>query len=87
MATATVPFRHRLLVEAMNFTADHEARCTCGKNFERVGDGLVHVKLARRWRYLGVEEHYGDRYHMWEHALTSRRYAWALERYQKETLS
>lgn len=80
------PFRHRLLVEAMSFTAP-AARCSCGVNFEDVGTGLAHVRLARRWRYLGREYVYDEPYYMWEHALTGRQYAWLVKRYEGDTLS
>jgi hypothetical protein len=80
------PFRHRITV-TNSFTEEHAVRCTCGKGWPDYAPALVHVKLARRWRYLGFEVWYGDKYYMWEHALTGRHYAWLVERYERETLS
>lgn len=87
MATGT-PFRHRLRVTTLTEQIGGFASvCTCGKGWDDIGAGVAHVRLARRWRYLGTEVHYDERYHMWEHALTGRRFAWLAERYEKDTLS
>lgn len=80
---ATAPFRHRLHID---FTAEHAATCTCGGRWVTVEEGVAHVRAARRYRYLGVEVHYDERYYMWEHALTGHRYAWLEERYVRETV-
>jgi hypothetical protein len=60
------------------------ARCTtCG----REGTPhvmLKHMKASRRWRYLGVEVHHWEGYHLWEHQLTGRRYAWPVDKYRAQ---
>ena len=39
----------------------------------------------RRWKYIGAETHYGYRYHLWENAVTKRRFAWEANAYRRET--
>lgn len=80
------PFRHRITV-TNSFTDEHAVRCTCGKGWPDYAPALVHVRLARRWNYLGRMEFYDEPYLMWEHALTGHQFAFKVDRYQKETLS
>lgn len=40
---------------------------------------------SRRWFYLGIEIHYGCRYHMWENSYTGRRFAWYVPYYKLAT--
>lgn len=40
---------------------------------------------ARRWIYLGIEVHYGQRYHMWENSYSGRRFAWYVPYYMLAT--
>lgn len=79
--------RHRLHIEAVPRGTSYEviATCThCGISGEP-STLLRHIKASRRWRYLGVEVVAGEAYHMWEHQLTGRRYAWLITQYQAKT--
>lgn len=65
--------------------AEWVAICGCGRRGTPTVI-LKHVKASRRWRYLGVEDHYGDKYHIWEHQLTGRRFAWLVDGYFVATM-
>lgn len=80
------PFRHRLLIRSISFT-EKAAECTCGRWFDDPVAGVKHVRLARRWRFIGRLEVYGEPYYMWEHALTGRQFAWLVKRYEGDTLA
>lgn len=43
--------------------------------FEVVLVLVGHLKLSRRWKYLGVEFHYGLGYYIWENGLSRKRHA------------
>jgi hypothetical protein len=72
--------RHRLHVVSRG--QDTEIWCTaCGLQ----GTAHVmmrHIRASRRWRYLGTETHFGEAYHLWEHQLTGRKFAWLARTYQ-----
>lgn len=83
--------RHKLI------TAHHGgAGCECGYDPRIVlekefgwGDAarkvVAHIRKSRRWRYRGVEIHYGYRYHLWENDLTGRKAAIQDEKYREMT--
>lgn len=77
------PFRHKL---SMDVKQTKRFGCNCGARWETVAEGLEHQKLARRWRYVGVQVFYDEPYYMWEHALTGHHYAWLRMRYQENVL-
>lgn len=80
------PFRHRIAV-TNSFTDPYAVRCSCGQGWDNYAPALVHVRQARRWRYLGRMYVYDEPYYMWEHALTGRQYAWLVKRYEGDTLT
>lgn len=73
--------RHKLIT-----TSAGGAACDCGYDPRIVLDTdfnwtdsamevLNHIKKSRRWKYLGLEFHYGLGYYIWENALTQKRWA------------
>jgi hypothetical protein len=46
---------------------------------------LDHIRKSRRWKYLGLEFHYGLGYYIWENGLTSKR--WAIQEAEYLTLT
>ena len=73
-------FRHRI------YAVGQEWHCTCGLARIPVAEVRKHLHASRRWRYLGVETWFGERYYLWENDLSSQRYAWQVGAYQEATL-
>lgn len=101
MAGEQVTFRHTLFLRRRGGPAETgrpdkrppEYVCACGyygNDWEpsavRNLQVVAHCKLARQWKYVGAEVHYGERYYLWENRLTGRKFAWMAERYWMETV-
>lgn len=77
--------RHKLIT-----SQEGGAACNCGydprivleESFDWTDAAravVAHIKETRRWKYLGIEFHYGVGYYLWENPLSGRR--WAITEY------